>query len=99
MLLVSLCITFCRYALFVCCRHREIYNNEADIVIHRYVHIYIYMFECPRYKMCTVGLNAFAHFLGRLHLEQDLLLTKGNDRSGNSIYVTITTPSARLSLY
>jgi hypothetical protein len=67
MLLVSLCITFCRYALFVCCRHREIYNNEADIVIHRYVHIYVLMsaiqnvyrgFECLRTLSGTIALGA-----------------------------------------
>ena len=32
-------------------------------------------------------------------LGQDLLLKKGNARPGNSVYVKITTPSIRLSLY
>jgi hypothetical protein len=38
--LLALCMTFCRRTLFVCCRHREIYNNQADAVVPKYVHMF-----------------------------------------------------------
>jgi len=45
------------------------------------------------------GLEFLAHLLDDFTSGQDLLLKKGNARSGNSVYVKITTPSIILSLY